>query len=214
MNAGNHTGPDSPTNTATRTRRWNALAPVVVVLAIIATACADGNYVYYIANWSDPTSSSLAVYINNTLHATYPAGSGSGSGNPALTSPCNKYTGSSDGNGGGHLPGYESASWVALAYDSPAPAWEDNHNFGGSTSAVLNLSDADAFGGDFDCATNGGSILRDGLYIHKDFSGGGNFVTWGCIMISQANIVDLRDVFLNGWFGTPGNSYTHTAEVF
>ncbi len=194
------------------------LIAAVVLLAIVAAACgpgkANGNYVYYIANWSHPTNSSLAVYINGVLDVTYPAGSGTS--NSSYTHPCNKYTGGGDWNGGGHLPGYESAPGTnldPLAYDSPAPAWEDNHSFGsGSYSNAMTLSNATAIGTAFDCQLNGGSIIRDGLYIHRDF--GGNFVTYGCIKITQANLDDLRIVFFTGWGGVTGNTYLHTADVF
>ena len=208
-------------------RPGRLLAVAVVLIALLAplfspatvgAAPGGANFVVFWPNLSNPQAGTLEVYIGGTKYYSFVAGSGTSS--VANNTPCNKYwgAGSGDTNGGGRSPGFTAAGQPWL-YDSPAPGWTQGAAPYGNG---LKMSDSTAYGywygTSHDCTgPYGGSIGRNGLWIHKtNGSGTGNYITQGCIKINGSNMSTLDAVYHLPylWNGYDWYPYSDTVLVW
>jgi hypothetical protein len=213
--------------TTHRLARWMlriALLPCAALLPALANAPAahaapgqpSGNFVLYWPNLSVPASSSLQIFVHSSAYGVY--ASGSGTSDASHNTPCNKYWGGGDWDGGGRLPGKLPPSGDFLHYDSPSPGWTYNI---APYGPGMKLSDAVAYGSRYgfthDCVNGFGAIARDGLWVHKtNASGTGSYVTQGCIKLNgtEFGVLDALYHFAYAWGGVDGTGYSSTALLW
>jgi hypothetical protein len=195
--------------------------PLLLVFMVMSAAEAapgqsSGNFALYWPNLSVPASSSLQIFVHGSAYGVY--ASGSGTSDASHNTPCNKYWGGSDWDGGGRLPGKLPPSGDFIHYDSPSPGWTYTI---APYGPGMKLSDAVAYGSSYgfthDCVNGFGVAVRDGLWIHKtNASGTGSYITQGCIKLNGTDfgLLDALYHFAYAWGGVDGTAYSGTALLW